>query len=284
MNGHAADLSPWWQSLLHSSKSSFCCNLNSERHTFSPDLFSICLLSNRLKHKAAAAPLSLPLINKPCNHTLSLYYWYQQQLHSPDKSKQILSAGSHRLETVCLYLNLLSIYSSFPSFPPFCCFPFSVSYLQRFPEPGARHHGPAGAPSQDDPEGKNTNDRGQPGPPRYNLTNKWLQIRKNLPSAATTGRNPFILCQNQDGHIFIRYDYAELPVRELIFICAKAPLLSWFLRRLVGTFYLPKHHRHQTAVNTPAEIAVWIPWVPSWTYVLVRLQFHMQNYHYLLSL
>lgn len=33
--------------------------------------------------------------------------------------------------------------------------PLSLSDLQRFLEPGARHHGPSGAPGQDDSEGKN---------------------------------------------------------------------------------------------------------------------------------
>lgn len=36
----------------------------------------------------------------------------------------------------------------------FCFPPSSLSDLQRFPQPGARHHGPAGAPGQDDPEGE----------------------------------------------------------------------------------------------------------------------------------
>lgn len=56
-----------------------------------------------------------------------------------------------------VYLNssfmLFFSYLSLFFFPP-----MSLSDLQRFPEPGARNHGPSGATCQDDPEGKN-NDR-----------------------------------------------------------------------------------------------------------------------------
>lgn len=53
-----------------------------------------------------------------------------------------------------LNTSLLCFSSFFPglvlAFPP-----LSLSNLQRFPEPGTRHHGPSGATCQDDPEGKN---------------------------------------------------------------------------------------------------------------------------------
>lgn len=116
---------------------------------------------------------------------------------------------------ICCTFNLnnsISLLSPSLSMLLFSVWLVSVSYLQWFPELGSRHHGPAGATSQDDPEGKNENDfelkrrSGKPVLPGFILF-----------SALTRGQNPFMFVKNKNERspysVFIKCECASIVTR-----------------------------------------------------------------------
>lgn len=148
---------------------SLCCISDSLLHSLSLPCLAIYLLSNRLRYTAATSLRSL--INKAITPWCSIIDTKATSLRQRvyRKLSSALTVGHIELcpnncSQACDSFSFFFLYLNASICPlPILSFsvlvlpvpPLSLSDLQRFPEPGARHHGPAGAAGQDDPEGKN---------------------------------------------------------------------------------------------------------------------------------